>query len=171
MKAKRKQRKEELAEALVFPVTLTPTQKKEAARQLAAARVKSQQEMSEKDRLVLQLHQLKFQLEEYIEAKQYDPEKHFGYFLRQYIVIVNIKRRAFAKNISIDETMLSQFINKHRTPPDYIWIRLELHSGNLIPATYWFRLTEKEKEYQLQTDKKLRQREKKFVHGLALSSK
>lgn len=163
MNTKKKHTPEELAEAIVYPVSLTSKQKKEAAEQLAAARKKSQEEMTESDRLTLQLLQLKFQLEDYIESKKYDLKKNFGFFLKQYIDILEIKRKTFANDISIDETMLSQLINMHRTPPDYISIRLELHSNNIIPADYWFKLAEKEKEYKIKTDKKLREQEKKFV--------
>lgn len=55
---------EELAEAIVFPVTLTHSQKKEAREQLAAARKEGQKEMTEEDRLTLNILQLKFQLED-----------------------------------------------------------------------------------------------------------
>jgi hypothetical protein len=54
----------ELAEALVFPITLNPIHKKEATEQLAAARKKGQKEMRENDRLTLEILQLKFQLED-----------------------------------------------------------------------------------------------------------
>ncbi|HEU4554067.1 MAG TPA: hypothetical protein VFS25_14585 [Chitinophaga sp.] len=157
-----------MAEALVYPVTLTPAQKKEAASQLAAARKKAQEKMNDKNKLALQLLQLKFQVQDYIESKKYDIEKHFGYFLKQYIEILELKRKAFAEDISIDETMLSQLINMHRTPPDYISIRLELHSNNIIPADYWFKLIEKQKEHKIKTDQTLRDKEKKFVHKTAI---
>jgi hypothetical protein len=60
MNTKKKYTPEELAEALVFPVALTPAQKREAAEQLAAARKKTREEMTERDRLALQLLRLKF---------------------------------------------------------------------------------------------------------------
>jgi hypothetical protein len=169
MSAKKNHTPEELAEALVFPVALTPAQQKEAAKQLAAARKKTRQEITDNDKLALQLLQLKFQLEDYIENKEYDPEKHFGYFLKKYIEILQVKRKVFADDISIDETLLSQLINKHRTPPDHISIRLELHSNNIIPADYWFKLVEKQKEHRIKTDRGLRKKERKFVHKLAVS--
>jgi len=130
---------EELAEAIVFPVTLTQTQKKEAREQLAAAR-KGQKEMTGDDRLSLNVLQLKFQLEDYIQNKEFNPELTFGHFLKRYV------------------------INQHRTPPDYMAIRLEIHSNNSIPATYWFKLVEKQREHELKTDKELRRRENKNVH-------
>ncbi len=155
---------EVLAKAIIFPVTLTPAQKKEAAEQLAVARKKGQKEMTENDRLSLQLFQLKFQLEDYIQNKEFNPNLTFGHFLKQYVDLLQVKRKEFADAISIDETLLSQFINMHRMPPEYVAVRLEIHSNNTIPATYWFKLVEKQKEHELKTDKELRKKENKYVH-------
>lgn len=153
----------ELAEATIFPVALTTRQQKEAKEQLANARVKNAEEMTENDRLSLQLLQLKFQVEDYIQNKEFNPELTFGYFLKQYVDLFRVKRKDFADEISIDTALLSQFINEHRMPPDYIAIRLEIHSNNAIPATYWVKLVEKQKEFALNTDLEIRKREKKFV--------
>jgi transcriptional regulator with XRE-family HTH domain len=154
----------ELAGAIVFPVTLNPAQKKEAAEQLAAARKKGEKGMAENDRLALQLLQLKFQLEDYIQNnKEFNPDLTFGNFLKQYVDLLQVKRKDFADEISIDETLLSQFINMHRMPPEYIAVRLEIHSNNAIPATYWFKLVEKQREYELMTDKDIRRKENKYV--------
>lgn len=153
----------EIAEAFVFPIKLTATQKKEAAKQLAIERKKGQEQMKESDRLSLQLSQLKFQLEDYIQNSEFNPDLTFGHFLKQYVDLLRLKRKEFAEDISIDETLLSQFINQHRMPPDYIAIRLELHSNNSIPATYWYKLVEKQKEFELKTDKDIRRKESKFV--------
>jgi plasmid maintenance system antidote protein VapI len=155
---------EELADSMVFPVSLTRAQKKEAAEQLATARKKTQQEMTDQDRLSLQLLQLRFQLEDYIQNREFSSDQTFGHFLKKYVDLLQMKRKDFAEAISIDETLLSQFINRHRLPPDYMAVRLEIHSNNMIPATYWFKLVEKQKEYELKTDKELRRKENKFVH-------
>ena len=167
MKSKKVSQKytaEELADAIVFPVTPTPAQKKEAAKQLAKARKKRQKEMTENDRLALQLFQLKFQLEDYIQNnREFNPDLTFGHFLKQYVDVLRVKRKDFADEISIDETLLSQFINMHRMPPEYIAVRLEIHSNNAIPATYWFKLVEKQREHELKTDKELRKKENKYV--------
>lgn len=154
----------ELARAMVFPVTLTPVQKKKAAAQLVKARKKGQEEMSDSDQLSLRVYQLKFQLEDYIQNEEFNPGLTFGHFLKKYVEVVQLKRKDFAHEISIDETLLSQFINQHRMPPDYIAIRLEIHSNYSIPATYWFKLVEKQKEFELKTDKELRRKENRFVH-------
>jgi hypothetical protein len=69
-KVSTKVKPEELIGDIIYPVKLTPAQRKEANRQLSEARKKTQEEMSESDRLVSKLFQLKFQLEDYIENKE-----------------------------------------------------------------------------------------------------
>lgn len=156
---------EELAGALVFPVELTPDQRKEAAKQLALARNKNRGEMPANDRLALGLLQFKFQLEDYLEDKGFDPNKTFGHFLKEYIKLLQKKRKDFASEISIDETMLSHIINMRRTPPDYIPIRLEIHSNNIISAQNWYKLVEKQKENRIKNDQELRRKERKHVNN------
>lgn len=162
----------ELAEALVYPVNLTPAQQKQASKQLAAARKKTEKNLTEEDRLISGLFQLKFQMEDYIQSKEFDPDFTFSHFLKRYVELLRVKRKEFAKEISIDETLLSQFINQHRMLPEYMAVRLEIHSNNSIPATYWFKVVEKQREYELRTNNALRKRERKYVHRkLAIGDK
>ena len=149
---------------VVHPIRLTAAQQKEAKLQLASARKKTQGQMTEQDRLESNIFSLRFQIEDYLAGKEYDPKMTFGYFLREYVEFLNIKRKVFADAISIDETLLSQLINMHRLPPDYLVIRLEIHSNNLIPADYWLKLVEKQKEHMIKTDKAMRKKEQKYVH-------
>jgi plasmid maintenance system antidote protein VapI len=107
--------------------------------------------------------QFKFEIEDYLNSKSFNPELTFGYFLKAYVDLQNKKRKSFAQEIDIDETELSQFINRHRTPNDNIIIRLEIHSNNSIPAVTWYKLIEKEREHQIRTNKVIRQQEKKYV--------
>lgn len=44
-------------------------------------------------------------------------------------------------------------------------VRLELHSSSVISAVSWYRLWQKEKEYELKTDEKIRTQEEKYVHN------
>jgi len=164
-KLRKKYTPEELAEGFVFPVKLTAKQQKEAAKQLAEARKKTQQEMTDQDRLISGLWQFRFQLEDYLESKEYNPDLTFGHFLKRYVELLDKKRKTFAEEISIDETLLSQLINMHRLPPDYVAIRLEIHSNNMIPAAYWIRLVEKQRLHEIETDKEMRKKERPFVHG------
>jgi plasmid maintenance system antidote protein VapI len=160
---------EELVESFVFPVKLTSKQQREADVQLAEHRAKRRAEMTEAEKLNLRLLQLKFRLEDYITGEQYNPEYTFGYFLEQYLQLTNRKKKEFAEDIQIHDTQLSQMLKDRREPNNSIMVRLELHSNNTIPAVSWFKLLEKEKAYQLKTDKSLRDKESRFVtHNLQL---
>jgi len=154
---------EELAESFVFPVKYTAKQQKQADLDLAAARKISQANMTEDQKIKLSLYQLRFQLEDYLK-EAYNPALNFGHFLERYLKILNKKNKEFAKEIQIHETLLSHLISNRREPNDSIIIRLELHSNNIIPAIFWYKLAEKEKEHQIRTDNSLRERESPFVN-------
>lgn len=157
---------EELAESFIFPVRLSAKQKKIADQQLAEAIKKSREEMTDAERLTGSLMGLKFRMQDYIKADKPDEEYSFGYFLKLYIALLERKRRKFAAEIGIDETLLSQFINRHRLPPDYMPIRLELHSNKSIPAEYWLKIIEKDREREMLSNKAaMIKKEKRFVTG------
>ncbi|HEY9259539.1 hypothetical protein [Chitinophaga sp.] len=156
---------DELVESFIFPVKLSKKQQKEAAAQLALARSKSRSAASEKDKLISGLLSLRFQLEDYINGDTYNPKLSFGYFLSEYVSLLEKKRKVFADEISIDETLLSQLINLKRDPPDYVSVRLELHSNRAIPADYWYRLVEKKRAHFIKTDRSIRKSEKQFVQN------
>jgi hypothetical protein len=157
----------ELAESFIFPIKLSARQQKAADLQFAEARKRVQQEMTEAEKLTAKLMGLKFRMEDYFRAEKPNAEYSFGYFLKLYIKLLDKKRRGFAEEIGIDETLLSQLINRHRTPPDYISIRLELHSNNSIPAEYWFRTIEKDREGLMLLNKAaMRKKERRYVTGV-----
>ncbi|SEW25443.1 hypothetical protein [Chitinophaga arvensicola] len=164
-KSKIQKSKDELEASFVFPVKLSQQHKKEAALLLAEARKKRRQEASDKDKLISGLLSLRFQLEDYINGNTFNPDLSFGYFLSEYVSLLEKKRKVFAEEISIDETLLSQLINLKRDPPDYVTVRLELHSNRAIPADYWYRLVEKRREHFIRTDKSIRKKEKQFVQN------
>jgi hypothetical protein len=156
----------ELAEAFIFPVKLSPKKQKEADKQLAEALRVSREKMTKEERLTGSLMGLKFRMEDYFKADKANKEYSFGYFLKEYISILERKRREFAAEIGIDETLLSQLINHHRTPPEYMPIRLELHSNNSIPAEYWLRVMVKDREKEMLSNKAVMiKKERKFVKG------
>ena len=157
----------EIADAFVFPVEIPAELQQEAKEQLAKARKKGQEEMSNETRIELNLLSLRFRIEDYIAKKDFDPTQTFGSFLKKYIEVFNTKQKDFAAQISIDESLLSQLTNMHRMPPEYVFIRLEIHSNNIIPANYWYKLVERQKEHELTTDKTLRKKEIKYVHRMS----
>lgn len=163
-KLRKKFTPEELADAFVFPVKLTAKQKKEAAKQLAAARKKTQAEMTDETKFSLRAFGIRFRIEDYLKEERFDPERTFGSFLKMYIELMEKSRKKMAEDISIDMKLLSQLINGHRLPPDYVAIRLELHSNKIIRALLWLKLAGIERLYKIANDQELREKEKQFVH-------
>jgi plasmid maintenance system antidote protein VapI len=133
------------------------------SKSLKDARKRTQSEINDQARLTLKLMQLKFQIEDYLKSDSFNPKFTFSYFLKEYVDVLKKKRKVFAQEISIDETELSQLINKHRQPNDSIIIRLEIHSNNSIPAVSWYKLLEMEKVHSINNNVALRKKETKNV--------
>jgi plasmid maintenance system antidote protein VapI len=159
-KLRKKFTPEELADAFVFPVKLTAKQKKEEAELLAIARKAG---MTDETKFNLNAVGIKHGIEDALKEKTFDPDHTFGLFLKWYIDILEKKINEFAAEISIEESLLTQLLNDQLLPPDYIAIRLELHSGNRIPATHWLRLVEKQRLLEIENNKEIRQNEAQFV--------
>ncbi len=153
----------EAVRSFVFPIVLNEEQKKQASEMLKIARRKSQAQITLEQKIVADLLQLRFQLEDYINNQDFELNKRFGPVLKIYLQILKKKRVDFAREIDIHETLLSQLINSRRRPNENIMIRLELHSNKCIPADYWFRLVEKERIHEIRTNKRLRKEEKVHV--------
>lgn len=154
---------DELADAFILTQSISGIQKKKAGDVLKVARGEVKAKMSEETRLTLDLMQFKFRLEDYLQEKNFNPKYTFSYFFREYVSVLQKKRKQFASEIDITESELSQLLNKHRIPNDIIFVRLEIHSNNFIPATYWYKLVEKEKENKLKSNSTLRSKERKNV--------
>jgi hypothetical protein len=143
-------------------VELSPAEKKEAARLLAERRANSKMTDKVGDSLI-QFH-IRARIDSYLEKEKYDPAMSFGYFLKEYIDKLKTKRKDFAEQIGIDESLLSQLINGHRLPPDYLLIRLEIQSNKIISAWHWYKLVAMEKEHYIKTDQEIREKQRKLVH-------
>src|SRR5690606_37306003 len=98
-----------------------------------------------------------------INSPLYRDNFHYGYFLSSYIRLINKKQKEFAQEISIDETRLSRIIHQKEQPNEELFIRLELHSKNIIPAVYWFHLSAKGRAHDIHTNLEIRKQEKKYV--------
>ena len=155
--------KDEAVQSFVFPVSLSRRQQEQARNQLKEARAKLHAEANDKELLVGRLMQFKFELEDYIQKDAYDPGKRFGNFLKAYLAIIHKKSNEFAHDIKVHKTLVSQWINNSRKPNEEYVVRLELHSNNIIPAEYWFRLIQKEQVHLLRSNRQLRQRERRNV--------
>ena len=165
-KLKDKYTDKELAESFVFRNNLTPSQKAESDLQMNAMRKEMLSSASSNQVLLSRLFLLKYQIEDYLENSLYDAERSFGFFLRAYFKSLNKKHKDFADDIDINETELSQILNKRRNPSEKVIIRLEIHSNKIISAITWFKLLEKKKEHEILTDNSLRIKEQKHVRNI-----
>lgn len=156
----------ELAESFVFRNDLNPEEKEKADAELREIRNRLKGKVTPVQSLLASLLQLKYQIEDYLKSPDYDVERSFGFFLKSYLKTLDKKHKDFASDISITETELSQILNKHRKPSEKVIIRLEIHSSKVIPAITWFRLLEKEREYEIMTDNDLRIRERSHVSNI-----
>lgn len=154
---------EEIAESYVFPNDLTIPERKQSLELFQAWRKKNESERSVKSKLITNLLQLKFEMEDYVKENEYKQGFDFSYFLIEYINRLEIKKKAFAEEMDVDPTELSQIINKHRSPNEKFFIKLEIHSNKNFPAVIWSQLIEKEKNFYLQNNTGLRASESRHV--------
>ncbi|WP_343667832.1 hypothetical protein [Chitinophaga sp.] len=167
MKSKKETEKKhtpkEIAESIVFPMSADANERKEMISAFSEIRKRYKEQQSEESKLIANLLQLRFLIEDYLKANSFNKELYFGYFLKEYIVRLEKKNKQFANEIDVDPTELSQIINRHRKPTDKIIYRLELHSNRNFPAVMWFKLLEKEREYELMHNSAIIESEKKYV--------
>lgn len=155
--------KEEIADAHIIPADITQDKRNEILHEFGTIRRKMVGAMSDQQRFLSAILQLKFQMEDYLKSKQLSRKDGFGYFLKEYINRLQLKNKDFATQIGIEPAELSQFLHSHRKPNEKILVRLEIHANKHIDALLWYKIIEKDKEYELMHNQKLRISEKKFV--------
>lgn len=153
----------EIAESFVFPHELNKVERKQSLENFQAWRKKNELNRSAENRLIAQLLQLRFIMEDYLDKNSFKEDYNFGYFLKEYISRLEIKYKEFADEIDVNPTELSQIINRHRPPSEKLIIRLEIHSNKNFPAIIWYKLIEKERTYYLLHNNQLRTLESKHV--------
>ncbi|MBK7010520.1 MAG: hypothetical protein IPN73_19580 [Saprospiraceae bacterium] len=158
-----------LEEMPVYRHGLRPEEKNRADEQLMVAVRKKRSQMSEAQMQYASLMQLRYLIEDYIKADQYDERWSFANVLRAYIKLKYKSNKAFAQDLCLDETELSSVLNKRRSPSDKTIIRLELHSNSIIPATSWYRLVQLEKAHFFFDNIKNIQAEEKNVKNRMVS--
>ncbi len=153
----------EIAESFVFPGSKNEKQRQSQLEGFREYRQKIDESLTQKDRLIILLLQLKFQIEDYVGSSEFSKTHTFSFFLKEYITRLDKKNKEFAEEIDIDPTELSQIIHHHRAPSEKFIIRLEIHSNRNFPALLWFKLIEKEKAYEIVHNKSIRVREGRHV--------
>ncbi|TDW97438.1 hypothetical protein [Dinghuibacter silviterrae] len=154
---------EEIAESFVFPGPKASPERDAMLEAFREHRKKVSEKQSERTKLIAQLLQLKYLIEDYIKSDHLSKEYTFGYFLKEYISRLEKKNNQFAEEINVDPAELSQVINKRRKPTEKLIFRLEIHSNRNFPALMWFRLLEKDRAYELKHHREIIDSEKKNV--------
>ena len=153
----------QLAEAFVFRSELRSKEKVEADNALRAFRKKGVEEMSEGQKLSMDLLGLKYEMEDYAKNMYHDLEKSFGMFVKKYAKIIHRKNYELADDLGLDDTRFSQIVNGKIIPSEKIVYRLEYHSDNIIPGIVWLEILHKDIEYKAEQDIKTRTSEYKTV--------
>ncbi len=153
----------EIADAHIIPADISQEERNEILSEFSALRRQRAAAMTDKQRLLSAILQLKFQIEDYLKSRQLTRDDGFGYFLKEYISRLQLKNKDFAEQIGIEPAELSQFLNSHRKPNERILVRLEIHSNKHIDALLWYKVIEKDKEYEIVHNEILRNTEKQYV--------
>jgi hypothetical protein len=159
MKAQKKLSNKELAESYVFPNVLTGKEKAKADQEFLTLRMQMLGKRTDEQKLYADVLQLKYKLEDYLSSPVYSHKFTFGYFLMEYLRILNKKQVDFAKEIDINMSRLNRILKDTDDPNKQLMYRLEYHSDKLIPALTWWRLMEKSAEFALLNDKKTQKEE------------
>jgi len=154
---------EEIADSMLIPQDMTEEELKESNEELKRFRFKLLRERTEEQRIYSELLRFKFLMEDYILKEPFSPEKNFGKHIEEYVRILNRTKKKLSEDLDIHYTRLSRIINDREEPNVELMYRLEIHSGNIIPALYWWKLVSKKQEHIIKQDIKTRKKEKKNV--------
>jgi plasmid maintenance system antidote protein VapI len=148
---------EEIADSMLIPADLTAEEKEEADKELRAFRRKVLSDMTEEQRLYSDLLRFRYVLEEYIENRDYDENMDFGVQLEEYIRILKRTKKKMSEELDVHYTKLSRIINNRENPNIEFMYRLEEHSGGLIPALIWWKLSIKKQAFEIPRDNATRE--------------
>jgi len=168
---KKKYSKKEVAENFYVPKKMTPKEKKQSAEEIWDIRKKLLQGLSPEDKIYSGLLKLKYQIKSYIDNSLHDESKSVAIYLKEYMTILNKKQKDLSNDLDIHKTRLSRILNNRERISLQLAYRLEIHSGDIIPAIFWWKLVQKEIEKEIKEDKKERKKEKKIVKNIAYPSR
>ncbi len=163
----KKYTKAELAEAFVFPSDWSEEEKAQADKEIWEHRKQRLLNRTPEQNIFSGLLRIRYQLEDYVHSKGYDKEQSVGKYLSAYMRVVGQKQKEMAANIAIHPARLSRILNNKERLSLTLAYRLEVHSGDLIPALLWWKLVQKEMEFEIQSDTTQKELEKKHVKNIA----
>lgn len=154
---------EEIVDSFVFRSDLSKKEKKSADEELLRLRLKKLTEMSDEQILQSELIRMKLLMKDYFQQNIFDESFSFSSQLKKYIELLKKTHVEFAGDLDIHKTKLSRVLNDRENPNVELMYRLEIHSGKLIPANYWYKLHAKKLEQEIKLNKDKRKEEYKRV--------
>lgn len=158
---------EEIADSMLIPEDLSEEEEERLRKEFVRLRMQRRQEMSEKDKILSGLLSIKYQISSYVSSRDFSEEKSFGSFVEKYMEIIDRKQKDLAEEIDIHPSRLNRIIKGKEKIGKSIAYRLETHSGEIIPAIFWWKLMQKEVEQEILTEKQERELERKHVKKIA----
>ncbi len=154
---------EEIAESFFIPADLTENERKAADEEMWAFRKKRLQSRTKEQKIYADLLQICYQMKEYVESTLFDEEQSVAVYLREYLRVTGKNQKQLSEDLSIHKTRLSRILHKRERLTLALAYRLEEHSGNLIPAIYWWKLVQKEIEADILNNPDAKLKEAKLV--------
>jgi len=159
--------REELGDSIMVSEELSKEEEEQIREEFVRIRMKRRQEMSEKDKVLSGLLSIKYQIKSYVRSTGFAEEKSFSNFLHKYIEVIKRKQKELAEEIDVHPSRLNRILKGKERIGKSIAYRLESHSGELIPAIYWWKLMQKEVEQEILTERQERKIERKHVKKVA----
>lgn len=165
-KLKEKYTDEEIADSFFIPADLTEEERKAADAEMWAFRKKQLQSRTPQQKIYAGLLQICYQMKAYIESSLLDDEQSVAVYLREYLRVTGKSQKQLSEDLSIHKTRLSRILNERERLTLALAYRLERHSGDLIPAIYWWKLVQKEIEHNIHTNTHERLKEANMVKNV-----
>lgn len=154
---------EEIAESFVFRSSMSIEEQEQAHKEFRKLRFERLKQMSDEQILQSELMRMRLLIKDYFQQPSYLESFSFASQLKTYIDLLKKTRTQFAADIGIHKTRLSRILNDKENPNIELMYRLEHHSNNMIPATYWYRLHSRKLEDDIRNDEQKRLEEYKNV--------
>lgn len=163
---KKKYTDEEIADAMLIPPDWSEEENRKNQEEFGKLRMQLRAKRTPKEILLGNLLTIKYRIKGTIEKEDFEFAKTSGEFLQQYIKIIGKTQKEVAEDISIHRSRLNRIIKGKEKISKSIAYRLEQHSGDIIPALYWWKLAQKEIEEEMRNETKERAIERKYVKNV-----
>ena len=156
---KKKYTPKELAEKVMISQEIS----EEARTEFVRLRMELREKMTPEQKLWSELLSIKYSIEFALKTKEIPPDKTFIKFLKHYLEVTQKNQKELAEDINIHPSRINRILKGKEKIGKSIAYRLEAHSGELIPAIYWWKLMQKEVEEEIRTNTVEREKERKHV--------